>query len=222
MTWAGILTSFVVVSFASACGRIGFDTLDAASCTSGQHETVVFRAGLDGYAGMVDTFIDRNNPTSEFHVEPSFRWHDDSPMISLQHSLLRFDGVFGPGAVPPGAAIDAATLTLTLLNDCAAPAGTVAETVVEWASTVTWDTFGATAGVQSEDLRTPIAMAPQTHGPEPVDVTASLRAWTLDPTLNNGWIISPAPMNGSGCNAASSDAADPATFPQLTVEFSCP
>ena len=207
----------------AACGRFNFDELAAdapsASIDAGI-EVIVLRDGLDNYGGTLDTFIDLANPTT-IHVEDSsIRWHDDTPAVqSQQHALLRFDGLIGPQAVPQGAHIKSATLRVVMTDGCAAPEGTVADVAVDWDRSTTWDSFGATPGIQPSDLGPAIAKAPTQVGPAVVIVTASVSGWAADPAGNRGWIISPAPSNGSACSLVSSNTAEPATRPQLTVVF---
>ena len=212
----------LALAMLAACGRGRFDLrVDALADTpiDGAPEVHVFRDGLDGYAGTVDTYLDRGSPTLADFATPIFRWHDDTPLISMQHGLVRFTGVFGPGAIPVGSTVITATLQLVVIDSSIVPPGDVQEAAVDWDNAITWDTFGATPGVDPRDVGARVAEAPIDLGLHSIDVTASLRAWSVDPASNRGWLISPAPLNGDAVHVASSEAADPTTRPQLTVEF---
>ena len=212
----------LALAMLAACGRVQFDLrVDALADTpiDGAPEVHVFRDGLDGYAGTVDTYLDRSSPTLADFAAPIFRWHDDTPLISMQHGLVRFLGVFGPGAIPAGSTVITATLQLVVIDSSIVPPGDVQEAAVDWDNAITWDTFGATPGVQPEDFGARIADAPLDLGPQTLDVTASLRAWSLDPARDRGWLISPAPTNGDALHVASSVAVDELTRPQLAVIF---
>ncbi len=208
---------------AAGCGRVNFDPLGDGAIADGLPITLVFRDGLDGYTGTVDTYLDLGAPDADRHLVETFLWHDDTPTTSSQqHGLLRFDAIFGPGAIPAGATIRSAELALVIFDACGGSAGSVSETTREWASTVTWNTFGPTPGVQPDDLRTTVAAAPMLDGRNVVDVTASLAAWAADPTRNNGWIFSPFAMNGDACGVRSSEVIDELSRPELTVTFVAP
>jgi hypothetical protein len=168
----------------------------------------------------VDTYIDRDNPDADLHLETSLFWVDETPTTSVErHALIRFDGIIGPGAIPIGASIRSAQLTLVVTDGCSPLIGTIAESRVEFGSRAAWNSFGSTPGVQPEDVRSGAGDAPVGPGPSQIDVTETLRSWSADFTLNNGWVISPAPMGADACEARSSDAAADSDRPTLTVEL---
>jgi hypothetical protein len=216
-----------------SCGRIAFDPIAGGGSDGGSGgggddgsagETIlVFREGLDGYSGTVDTYLDLANPDADHHLETTARWHDDVPVTqSQQHALLYFDLFLGSKVIPPGSTIRSAMLRIVIVQACVDPAGTVREIAIDWGTTTNWNTFGAMAGVQAADVRGPTLPAPTALGAHVLDVSAAVAAWTADPSRNNGWIISPAPMNGNGCSMATNDDGEPANRPELTVTLVAP
>jgi hypothetical protein len=209
-----------------ACGRIGFDPIsDGSFDPTGDGAgsgTLVFRDGYEGYTGTVDTYLDLANPDADHHMDPALHWLDAPAMPAQQHALVFFEMFFGPRTIPAGAVIRSATLKLFVSDACVAPAGTVAEIAIDWGSTINWTTFGADPGVQPADVRGLALPAPTGTGVYVIDVAASVRAWALDPTRNNGWIISPAGSNSDACAVVSSEGADPLQRPELTIEIDPP
>jgi len=219
--WRGAIGIGALVA-CGACGRLNFDLIgdgatgDGATGDGPSAGVLVLRDQLDGYAGTVDTFIDMLDPSTDQHMAPTVRWGGTG-----QYALLHFDALFGPGAVPAGSTISSATLRLVFAADCTAP-NTIAEVAFDWASTSTWDSFGPSPGVQVSDIRNKNALPGFVAGPDTIDVTASVAAWSLDPTRNNGWILgSVLPLLAvvGGCSVLTTDSPDSLQYPQLTVAF---
>ena len=71
--------------------------------------------------------------------------------------LIRFENIFGGGAgqIPAGSTIVSAGLQYTVFNYSASPDANVNGVLVDWTESVTWNTFGATAGVRTRRLWKP-------------------------------------------------------------------
>jgi hypothetical protein len=198
----------VIVAVVSACGRVDFDPIgDGGGAAAG---TLVLRDKLAGYTGTTDTYIDQLAPTTEHHLTTTMPWG------TQQYGLLHFDTLFGPTTIPAGSTIHSATLRLVFATACAGPS-VITEIGIGWASTVTWDTFGAMPGVQDTDTRGMVLALPTFPiGPATIDVTPSVAGWSLDPTRNEGWLLE---SMQEGCSILTTESADVLQYPQLTVDF---
>ena len=187
--------------------------------TSATADTAVFQEGLNGYAGTVDTYIRGYAPTSEYSGLASVKWDGDDGGGLPNFVLLRFENIFGSGAgqVPAGAIINSATLTYEVFNS--GNNATVNEVAVSWAETVTYNTFGGDAGVQTDEYGSEVGTAPGSIGNNTLDVTSSLASWSGNPGANLGWIFRPT-GGTDGVEFRSSEDATAATRPKLTVNYS--
>ena len=171
------------------------------------------------YSGTQDTYLDGayNNGANA----GGFLWSRSVP-------LIRFDDIFGPtnGFIPVGAQVTSATLTLTQTYATNYSTGTIGYYGAVHAdqpwdeSTATYATVLGGNGVQfgvDVDL---LGTLPTQFFIAPVDVTASLTAWALDPSKNNGWAFTR--TNGGNTGWASSENPTIGQRPVLTVEFTLP
>ena len=180
---------------------------------------VVFRDGLEGYTGTVDTFINSMMGDTSFGDVTSIKWENDS----IEHGLLRFDNIFGTGAnrVPLGAPIVSATLSITIFDSTNSPSSLV-EAKVDWNESVTSNTFGPAAGVQADDMEVEtIAVVPTPVGTHALDVTESLRRWSDQTRVNRGWVIVSGDINDCQCYS-SEYTTTPTERPMLEVEYMWP
>ena len=69
--------------------------------------TVTFQQGTAGYAGAVDTYVKSDN-SGPNGTSDSIQMNSGT----IRQGLLRFDGIFGGGAIPAGSIIKSATLTI--------------------------------------------------------------------------------------------------------------
>jgi len=186
-------------------------------------QSITFQNGLNGYAGTHDAHIMEYYLTTNYGSAAVVKWDTDEPNSSGKYSygLFRFDGVFGSDAnqIPSGSTILAATLTLYITN-VTATAATMNEVAVDWTEdAVTWNTFGATAGVQAEDYGATVGSVPlgTINTTSDIDVTSSIAYWAATPIANRGWIIRPNTTDGQEC--ASSEATTQTQRPKLTVLY---
>ncbi|MDY6839027.1 MAG: DNRLRE domain-containing protein, partial [Thermodesulfobacteriota bacterium] len=198
-------------------------TNEACDTTLPGPATVTFQEGADGYAGTVDTHIMEAEADTAHGDLDSVEWDNDDPSGTGQYkyALLRFDDLFGsgPGQIPVGATIQSATLDYVVYNT-GDPAD-VHEVTVDWAEDVTYDAFGGEAGVQADEYGASLGSASgSSTGVQSVDVTASLAAWSSDPSANRGWIF--LPTDTDGVDFRSSEYTTSAQRPILTVEYNAP
>ncbi|MDY6990237.1 MAG: DNRLRE domain-containing protein, partial [Thermodesulfobacteriota bacterium] len=198
-------------------------TNEACDTTLPGPAIVTFQEGADGYAGTVDTHIMEDEPAAAHGNLESVEWDTDDPSGTGQYkyAVLRFDDIFGPalGQIPTGATIQSATLTYVVFNT-GDPAN-VNEVTVDWAEDVTYDTFGGDSGVQGDEYGTSLGSASGSSSAiQSVDVTASLAAWSSDPSANRGWVF--LPTDTDGVDFRSSEYTTSAQRPSLTVEYNAP
>ncbi|WP_425398635.1 DNRLRE domain-containing protein [Aeoliella sp.] len=206
--------------------------------------TMSFQEGdSNSYAGTQDTwFSNRTNGESNGFPEGTFvrsaLWSSAN-----QQGLIKFDGVFGGGAIPLGSAIDSATLTLVVPSDITyadGEANAVHQMLVDWVET---DAFAATqwAGGASEGIdlddneAASVAVADTTSyavgGVIPagttmeIDVTSVVQDWS-DGAGNFGLLLQSLGQSaGNGLFVASSEyagAGGQAARPLLTVNYTVP
>ena len=179
--------------------------------------TVEFRRGDNGYAGVADTSLMLKNADTPQGDVDIVTWEQQSEEDAL--GLVRFDAIFGTSAaqIPPSAQIVTAQLHYVVTNS--GDSAELHEVLVDWSESITYASFGVASGVQPlADYRSEIvAMADAaSSGPQIVDVTSSLRQWSLDPATNRGWIF--VPLSDGGTRFASSEATV-ADRPRLVVTF---
>jgi hypothetical protein len=177
--------------------------------------TVTFQNGVDGYTSARDTWIDAGGPNmsrendSPLRIRNGDRW-----------ALLAFADIFGTGAtqIPPSATIQSARLDVILANNnCQA---SLANILVAWTDSVTYNTLGPTAGPQmTEDFSTPFAPLPTAMpGTISIDVTNSVKAWQSAPLSNNGWLF--VPTGGTtDCTIRSSEENQSQFRPLLSITY---
>jgi hypothetical protein len=196
-------------------GAVADSTVDSDAPPDVASMTVTFQNGVDGYTSTIDTWIDANGPNmsrendSPLRVRNADRW-----------AMLAFAAIFGNTAtqIPPSATIESARLDLILANNnCQA---SLADILVAWTESVTYNTFGPTAGPQmTEDFATPFAPIPTTMpGKISIDVTNSVKAWQAAPLSNNGWLFVPT-GGATDCTIRSSDENQVQYRPLLSVTY---
>jgi len=182
--------------------------------------TVSFQQGVDSYAGTVDTFIMASDTTTSRGDELWVEWDGEDGGTGLANfGLIRFEDIFGPGQIPTGSTIVSAQLYYTVNNE--GSDGNVNEVIVGWTEAVTWNSFGSTAGVQTEDYGASVATASASPtGKYSIDVTSSIASWSSNPTANKGWIFRPTSGTTNGVEFRSSEYGTQADRPLLEVTYS--
>ena len=217
MTHAGQLVrrALGVVAILVVAGSVTF----MSSAQEPTSQTEVFQQGLSGYSGAVDTFLAEAQPTTSNGSLTSIGWDTDDPWRSSLEAiaLVRFDNIFGGGVgqIPLGSTIISATLSYQIHN--AGNEANLYRVDVAWDESTAYSSFGATAGVQSEDLAGLVDSVGGSTGLHQLGVTASVAGWLADPSSNHGWLWSP--TNTNGVDVWSSEVSDPSLRPSLTVDF---
>ena len=188
--------------------------------------TVVLQRGLNGYAQVSDTYLDRN--LAKYPRGALTPLYNDSANYS---TLIRF-GVFQPegGPVPSGATIQSATLQMykqyyddtIRLNPLLKP---WVESQATWQISQTgvpWTSAGAN-GVGSDYASSADAVisVPFNPGWISFDVTARVRQWASNASSNFGWrlVSTTSPVNAKTFNS-SEYTTDPTLRPKLTIVYS--
>ncbi len=178
-------------------------------------EIMVDGAGVgETYTGNQDTEIAANNPNSPLGAATSI-----AVSATESEALVRFDNLFGdgPGQIPLGANIVSATLDVDR-TDITGGEIFVYELTQDWnEASTSWSDFdfasfdGVTVSVESaaNPVATPV-------NPTSFDVSNSLQRWANGET-NLGWVLQN--ITGDAWEFSSSESADPANRPKLTVEF---
>jgi len=175
--------------------------------------TISFQQGSNAYASTQDTWIDGGSPNQTRDGDTTIHWK-----AAQRWALIQFNAIFGSmaGRIPQQATIQSARLSIVMTQvSCT---GELREVAIGWVDTVTYNTFGATAGVDAADLGPVVNPTPTVLNQSSIDVTSSLVKWRIDPTTNNGWILE-GTGGGADCIARSSDDGVVANRPMLTVTY---
>src|SRR5688572_19428773 len=191
--------------------------------------TLIFVDGSGGYAGTRDTHVRLDTPDGSFGGDAAVvvDLDDNSSLQGNQPSqgLLRFDNLFGGsvGQVPQGAAITAATLTLrtgTDTSDESTTPSSLHRMLADWNEASTWNSMnggvtadGAEAAATADGTVTPSLLG----GAVTFDVRATVQSWANNPAVSFGWALLAGGTNG--WRLESSEAADPAVRPQLSITY---
>lgn len=182
--------------------------------TDGALPSTTFRDGLDGYGGTQDTFIDSMAPMTAQGASQSLQWTTSNNT----HALLRFDGIMD--RIPATATIRDALLELYIVTP-GSPSGMLFEIVGNWDESTTYNTFGATPGVQPSEDRTTQQIGiinGGAVGAASFHVGASVSRWKQNPALNKGWVF--IPNDGSLVVVRSRESPIEDQRPGLTVIYS--
>lgn len=172
-----------------------------------------FRDGLDGYGGTQDTFISMATPVTSYGTSQNLLWS----MTNNQHTLLRFDGIMD--RIPPTATIRDALLELYVL-EAGSTSGMLYEIVGNWDESTTYNTFGATPGVQPSEDRTTQQIGlidGSATGATSFHVGSSISRWKQNPALNKGWVF--IPNDAATVSICSSEHPIAAQRPALTILY---
>jgi hypothetical protein len=217
MVGASLRGVVIAVAIAGCAFEHGADPSGDDDAIEGRSGTVEFRRGDNGYAGVADTSLMVNNADVPQGDVDIVTWEQQSEEDAL--GLVRFDAIFGTSAaqIPPSAQIVTAQLHYVVTNS--GDSAELHEVLVDWSESITYASFGAASGAQPlADYRSEIVALADgaSTGPHVVDVTSSLRQWSLDPVANRGWIF--VPLTDAGTRFASSEAAV-VDRPRLVVTF---
>ena len=175
-----------------------------------------FKQGVNGFTSTVDTYLAPAAPTA-----------DNSAAVTLvvdrnpeAHIMLRFDTIFGDGAmqIPLGSTIQSAQLTINVSN-ASAQGAQLHRMLQSWNDSDNWDTWGS--GIQANSVEAAnIANSSSTGsavGLASVNVTADLQLWS-NGAANHGWAWLPP----AGDDSWQFDSAESGVPPELTVIYVAP
>jgi autotransporter-associated beta strand protein len=191
----------------------------------GLRTTVAFREGLGGYSSTVDTYISAAAPSTSY-ASATGLWVDTDAetagVVQPRQALLRFDDLFGDNAIPVGAVIDSAALTIrtsTTPNSHSANTIGLYRLLSPWNDSSTWNSLGEgiTANGSEAILAPNAAFVPSVNGGTlTFDVTESLFAWGSG-APNYGWAFLPGGTDGWRFDSAETTVAE--NRPTLTVTY---
>ncbi len=186
--------------------------------------TVVFQQGLDGYAGVEDTFIASTDPDANFAGDTWIRIYSDGRM----KGLLRFD----LSLIPSQATIISAALELMIYY----PSGTFSPlTVSAYPISTTWNVqevtwrnaaagkpWGAPGCADTTIDRSPTPAGTATvsqSGAYRLDLTSAVAGWVAAPDTNHGILLVAQGPVATLVNQASSEFVTLSSRPKLTVTY---
>ena len=196
---------------------------------------LVVQEGINGYAGTQDTWLNEAKPDTSYGTYTT-RVSDDDVENSFfddeqGQALLRFDGLFGAGAIPPGSTIHGATLTIELSDDIDNPLFDpdfyLHRMLVPWDEGSTWNSMGSGIQVGSEATGV-LAIFSGDNSPDSdyvrrLDVTSSVQAWSAG-SPNHGWAILPEIISGNddGIAIRTSESSIEILRPRLEITYEEP
>ena len=178
-------------------------------------EIASFQQGAGGYTGTVDTYLESNDVAADNSTVGTLIV-DLSP---VNHVLMRFDDIFGPGPgqVPSGSVIQSAELEINVTNESDTGAS-LHRMLQPWNDVDNWNTW--TNGIQADGVEAEVAAESSSPGSavkkSSIDVTADLQAWS-NGVANHGWA-----WLQSVDNSWRFDSAEGGTPPVLTVKYFVP
>ena len=236
--WLRRLALILVPGTVVACG--GPELPDSATLDAVQENpgalaadvTVSFQRGVSPsatYAGVSDTWLQENLPSTNAGADPLLRMDRDAPAGSGQsvNTLLRFD----LRTIPAGATVRSVKLTVHVTNRTGGEGYFLytagrdwSEAQATWAratSTTPWSAPGA-RGAADRGASVLGTLIPAVTGSHTVTLgaagIAAVQAWVNNPASNRGFVLD-ADTNMDGLELASSESTTPAQRPQLTVTY---
>jgi hypothetical protein len=197
-------------------------------------QSASFRQGVNGYTGTEDTVLQQANPDLNLSFD-LFAFVDAANANNESQFLMKFNNIIGtgPGQIPPGSRIHAASLQLASTNPNSMGHGGRFYTMSQpWTEgTATWNSFGNN-GVQPDGTEASMtfntsagfaSLAPLVQGGfNPFDVTADLQSWVSGAKDNNGWAILPWAGGTDEWGFVTSNAFVEQELPRLQVFFTPP
>jgi hypothetical protein len=186
--------------------------------------TVVLQRGLNGYAGVGDTYLDNYLKTTVRGALATLYQNRINYMPLVRFAIFASEG----GPVPNGAFIESATLELYKqyyddtfrLNALLRP---WVESQATWnqATGVPWSVGGA-AGGGTDHISTADALVTAGYSPGWVsfNVTTRVQAWSDGSGTNHGWRLSQTSSGSADKQFVSSESSTASLRPKLTVVYS--
>lgn len=194
-----------------------------ASKPESGRKTVAYQTGVDGYRGTVDLELWALAPTTILDTNPNATVDANNDGGESQ-ILLRFEGIIGagPGQIPPGSMIHAATLTVSAFDQ--GDTVHLHRMLVPWPRQATWTVM--VGGVTADGLEASRHREGFTFGKiaanssaTAFDVTDSVQAFASG-SPNHGWLF--INSGGNGWDFYTCEFDDVGQRPRLVVEYSAP
>ncbi len=186
--------------------------------------TVVLQQGLNGYAGVEDTFIASTDADTNFAGDTYVRLHSDGRM----KGLLRFD----LSAIPSQALIVSATLEMMIyypsgsfspLTISAYPISTTWNVhEVTWRQAAAGKPWGAPGCMDTTTDRSPTPAGSTTvsqSGVYRMDLTPAVAGWVAAPDTNHGILMVAQGPVSTQINQAASEFVTLSSRPKLTITY---
>jgi hypothetical protein len=184
-------------------------------------QRAIFQNGVAGYAGTLDAELLQATPTVNRGAAADFSIDGDDPngTGNDNHVLIQFQDIIGsgPGQIPAGSQVVINLAQLVVEGFDPGDGASVHRMLQPWDENVTWAaSFGGngiqTTGIEAVALQDSLVAG--ATGRVEINVTSSVQAWVLDPTLNFGWALLPVGNNGWDIRSSESSPA-----PQLRVYY---
>lgn len=233
---------WLMAPFAGSTNDWGFTSSEASDLSSRPRLMVTwlaenanlsaFQQGTGGYAGVTDTYIASDAPTSSFGTSGTLQNDGpsaDVPTSPTKQSLIKFEGFIGngPNQIPVGATITAAylRLTTTYSSTTSRGAGFWAYRMLQnWTASVTWNSAFGADGVQADGSETrssrDLVSGFIDVGSHLFDISGTVQAWINSPGSNFGLAILPPTDEDDGTSYQSSENERISERPQLIVIWS--
>lgn len=190
--------------------------------------TTILQEGVGGYQGTRDTWLSQENGNRN-HAGSNVLVVDDDTENSFfsddrAQGLIRFDGI--ANAIPAGAAVVSAALTIQVTDDIDNPLYDpdfdLHRVLIPWNENSTWNSLGS--GLQTGTELGPRIVRfdgdndPDGDGLRRLDVTATVQDW-VNGAPNFGFAILPEIIGGNddGIEIASSENGNPLFRPRLEI-----
>lgn len=227
-------------------------TIDLDDYTYGENEmSLQLRQGTNGYSGVTDTWIGKENASTSHGSSTSLEVDDDTENgidfgdEPAAQTLIRFDDLFcspvnegdaAPTKIPSDAAISTADLTFYVTDDVDADVvGNMPDDAFRifmlntaFTGSSTWNSVGG--GMYDSRVGDQIAVfdpdnVPDGNEARNVDVTSAVEKWR-DGSTNYGFLIATWPKNldwfDDGITIASSESSEFLQRPCLTISCTYP
>jgi hypothetical protein len=194
----------------------------------------VLQEGNRGYAGTIDTWISQADGNTSYGSATTLVSDDDTNNSIFNdrrgQALVRFEGLVGDpgvGAVPAGAQIVSAFLSLDFVDDIDNPlfdpGFDVHQVLIPWDENSTWNSLGGGLGgseIGPRLIRLDGDNDPNLDSLRRVDVTAIVQAW-VNGAPNHGFAILPKIIGGNddGIEIASSENGNALLRPRLEIVY---
>jgi uncharacterized repeat protein (TIGR01451 family) len=185
--------------------RVGYEYTSPGGCPA----TVQAPADRDTYIEEDDQAAD-NSGADKLLTRPQ-------PAGSINRTLYRFD----LSAIPAGAIIDSALLTVTSRNSRSSHLANVYRVTTDWAETANWNVPWTSAGGDF-DTGTLLGTFTPDQTQQQIDIAALAQQWVNGTTPNYGVILDPTGTDGGDAEWASREDGTASRQPFIEISYRSP